>query len=145
LEAAGFRLGALSDEKLPSDAVLIAGPGCAQELAGRGAAVRDWVRAGGRLAAIGLGPEDADALLPGAVRMKTAEHIAAYFDPPADGSWRAGIGPADVQNRDPRNLPLVARGAAVVGDGVLAKVENENVVFSQLAPWEFDPAKGMNL
>jgi hypothetical protein len=77
--------------------------------------------------------------------MKTAEHIAAYFDPPAAGSWREGIGPADVQNRDPRDLPLVAGGADVVGDGVLAKVRNANVVFSQLAPWEFDPSKGMNL
>jgi hypothetical protein len=43
-----------------------------------------------------------------------------------------------VQNRDPRNLPLVTSGATVIGDGVLAQAEQMNVVFCQLAPWQFD-------
>src|ERR1019366_8010009 len=33
---------------------------------------------------------------------------------------------------------LVAAGATVVGNGVLARAEGANVVFSQLAPWQFD-------
>jgi hypothetical protein len=49
----------------------------------------------------------------------------------------AGIGPAEVHNRDPRQLPLVSAGAQVVGDGVLAKAKDANVVFCQLAPWQF--------
>ena len=68
------------------------------------------------------------------------EHIAAYFDAFGPDSPFAGISPADVQNRDPRQVPLVAGGAAIVGDGVLARTEN--AVYWQLAPWQFDYAGG---
>ena len=60
-------------------------------------------------------------------------------------SLLAGVGPADVHNRDPRELPLVTGGATVIGDGVLAKADNANVVFCQLVPWQFDQKKQMNL
>ncbi len=76
--------------------------------------------------------------LPLKVRMKEAEHIAAYFEPSAFSSLLAGVGPADVHNRDPRKLPLVSAGVTIIGNGVLAKAENLNVVFCQLAPWQFD-------
>jgi len=33
-------------------------------------------------------------------------------------------------------LPLVSGRATAVGDGVLAKAEDANVVFCQLAPWQ---------
>src|SRR5262249_6263241 len=69
----------------------------------------------------------------------------AYFEPPALKSLLAGVGPADVHNRDPRVLPLVSRGAKVIGNGVLAKSENANVVYCQLVPWQFDPLTQMNL
>ena len=59
-------------------------------------------------------------MLPFKVSMKPAEHINAYFEPPEANSPLAGIGPADVHNRDPRTVPLVRGGAAIVGDGVLA-------------------------
>jgi hypothetical protein len=39
----------------------------------------------------------------------------------------------------------VSGGAAVIGDGVLAKAEKTNIVFCQLVPWQLDPTKGMNL
>jgi hypothetical protein len=42
-------------------------------------------------------------------------------------------------------MPLVTGGAAVLGDGVLAKAENANVVFCQLVPWSFDYAKQYNV
>ena len=42
------------------------------------------------------------------------------------GSLLAGIGPADVHNRDPREIPLVSGGAAVLGNGSLAKASNQN-------------------
>jgi hypothetical protein len=50
-----------------------------------------------------------------------------------------------VHNRDPREVSLVSGGAALVGDGVLAKADNADVVFCQLVPWQFDPTKQMNL
>ena len=56
-----------------------------------------------------------------------------------------GVGPADVHNRDPREVPLVTGGAEVVGNGVLARVGSADVVFCQLLPWRFDPARSMNL
>jgi hypothetical protein len=83
--------------------------------------------------------------LPDAVTTKKGEHIAAYFEPLGLNSLLAGVGPADVHNRDPRELPLVTGGAAVIGNGVLAKAERANVVFCQLVPWQFDAIKQMNL
>jgi hypothetical protein len=121
------------------------GPGGGRELAGNAAAIGAWLKAGGHLLAIGLDEQNAAALLPFKVRMKKAEHIAAFFDPPGANSLLAGIGPADVHNRDPRELSLVSSGATPVGDGVLAKAEGANVVFCQLAPWQFDNVKQMNL
>ena len=75
--------------------------------------------------------------------MKKAEHIAAYFEPFSLRSPFAGIGPADVHNRNPLVLPLVAGDATVVGDGVLAQAGN--VVFCQLVPWQFDYRKQFNV
>jgi len=40
--------------------------------------------------------------------------------------------------REPRQVPLVSAGATILGDGVLASGEKLNVVFSQLAPWQYD-------
>jgi hypothetical protein len=74
--------------------------------------------------------------------MRRAEHIAAYFEPPRRDSLFAGVAPADVHNRDPREIPLLASGAAVLGDGVLAKADNANVVFYQLPPYDVSRAQG---
>jgi hypothetical protein len=73
--------------------------------------------------------------------MASREHIAACFEPFAAGSPLAGISPAEVHNRDPRNLPLISdtsEGTTVAGDGVLATSANGKVVFCQLVPWQFD-------
>src|SRR5262249_28489124 len=88
---------------------------------------------------------DAAAFLPWKIQMKKAEHIAAYFEPFGVSSLLAGIGPADVHNRDPRELSLITRGASVIGNRILARVEKSNVVFCQLVPWQFDHKKQMNL
>ena len=50
-----------------------------------------------------------------------------------------------MHNRDPRELPLITGGATIIGDGVLAKAANFNVVFCQMAPWQFEPVSQMNL
>jgi len=60
-------------------------------------------------------------------------------------SLLAGIGPADVHNRDPRDLLLISAGTQVIGDGVLAKAEHANILFCQLAPWQFGGSKQSNL
>ena len=43
-----------------------------------------------------------------------------------------------MHNRDPRTIPLVSAGAETVGNGVLAAAQAANVVFCQLAPWQFE-------
>jgi hypothetical protein len=114
-------------------------------LATGAADIAEWLKAGGNLLAIGLDEAEARALLPRAIRMKKAEHIAAWFDPFEASSLLAGVGPADVHNRDPREIPLIADGAAVIGDGVLGRANDGNIVFCQLAPWQFDPQQQANL
>ena len=137
LESAGVSLSAYESGSLPPDCVLIAGPGCSEKLADRATAIAEWLKAGGNILAIGLDQSDANALLPFKVVMKKAEHISACFEPFGTNSLLAGVSPANVHNRDPRELSLISQGAQVIGDGVLARAEHANVVFCQLAPWQF--------
>src|SRR5262245_47833134 len=74
--------------------------------------------------------------------MKKAEHLATFFGPEPAGSPLAGVGPADVHNRDPREIPLVSAGAAAAGNGVLARAENTGAVFCQLVPYQVSSAGG---
>jgi hypothetical protein len=137
LESAGVPLVSYDSDGLSPTQVLVVGPGGGQKLAGQAAEIASWITAGGNVLAIGLDEADANAWLPFQVAMKKAEHIATYF-PLGIDPLLAGVGPADVHNRDPRQLPLVSAGAQVVGDGVLAKAKDANVVFCQLAPWQFE-------
>jgi len=137
LQAAGLRLGTYSGGACKPDQVLIVGPG-GKDLAAHRDAISAFLKAGGHLLAIGLTQEQADAFLPFKVSIRPAEHINAYFDPAGASSPLAGIGPADVHSRDPRTIPLMSGGAATVGDGVLAIASDANVVFCQLAPWQYD-------
>jgi beta-galactosidase len=145
LEAAGARLATDPSAGLTPDQVLVVGPGGATELAGQRDAVATFLKAGGRLLALGWTQADADALLPFQVNFTQAEHINAVFDPPGVASPLAGLDPADVHCRDPRVLPLVSGGAQPVGDGVLAEATNAHVVFCQLLPWQFDYANNYGL
>jgi len=145
LEAAGFRLGTYTGGELKPDQVLAVGPGGGKELAAHRDKITAFLQAGGHLLALGFNQTDADALLPFKVSCTSAEHINAVFEPPQFGSPLAGVGPADVYCRDPRTLPLVVGGAQILGDGVLAVATNANVVFCQLAPWQFDYAKNYGL
>jgi beta-galactosidase len=146
LKSAGLPLTShYAKEALAAGRVLIVGPGGGKELAGDATALRKWLKEGGHILALGLDEAEAAAFLPYKVVMKKQEHIAAYFDPPGVNSLFAGIGPADVHNRDPRELSLVTAGATILGNGVLAKVDQVNVVFCQLVPWQFDPKRQVNL
>ena len=121
------------------------GAGGGERLAASAAPIAGWLKAGGNLLAIGLDEPEARAFLPLSVQMKRAEYISTGFEPFAAGSPLAGVGPADVHNRDPRELPLVTGGATVIGNGVLARAEGLSVVFCQLAPWQFDYSKQYNI
>jgi hypothetical protein len=145
LQSAGVPLEAYDGTKLSPEQVLVAGPGAGEKLAPQAGLIADWLKAGGHLLAIGLEQTDLDAFLPFKVSVKRGEHIAAFFEPFSVGSLLAAVAPADVHNRDPRELPLISGGVKIFGDGVLAQAENMNVVFCQLAPWQFDNPKQMNL
>ena len=144
LKAAGLSPNAYAKAELTPDQVLIVGPGGGKKLAGDAPELRRWLKDGGHILAVGLDGEDAAAFLPFPIEIKKGEHISAYFEPLGMASPLAGVGPADVYDRDPHELPLVSGGAAVIGDGVLATGENGNVVLCQLVPWQFDSKKPMN-
>jgi beta-galactosidase len=91
--------------------------------------------------AFGLNQEQAGSLWPG-VTIEMREHIGAHFDPFGLESPFAGVSPADLFNRDPRQAPLVIAGARVVGDGALAASEDGSRVFVAMGPWEFAYSAG---
>jgi hypothetical protein len=90
------------------------------------------------LEAMGVALSDrGEILLTSQPSAQAGEHIGAYFEPFPYGSPFAGISPADIHNRDPRKVPLLANGAC----GGLLAVEG-NTVHMQLAPWHFDYSGG---
>jgi hypothetical protein len=145
LESAGIALTSYDAPSLSANHVLVVGEGGEQKLARNAAAIADWLKAGGYLLAVGLDEQQVNAFLPLKVRMKEAEHIASYFEPSGINSLFVGVGPADVHSREPRQLPLVSAGVTIIGDGVLARAENFNIVFCQLAPWQFDSKQPQNV
>jgi hypothetical protein len=136
LQSCGIKAVPFKGEPLQADQVLLVGPGDESDLAAQLKPAASWVKAGGRTLILGARQDEVNAILPTPVTLKTAEHIAASFTPFTTDSLLAGVSPADVQNRDPRDLPLVTKGATVFGDGVLALAGN--VVFCQIVPWRFD-------
>jgi hypothetical protein len=147
LAAAGFAATEYAGGHLGSDAVFVVGPEGGKALAAHAGTIADWVRSGGHVLAIGLDEPEARSLLPIPVRMESAEHISTGFDVFGAHSLLAGVGPADVHNRDPRVLPLVTGGAGVtaIGNGVLAHAVGANVVFCQLVPWQYASSTQPNL
>ncbi len=142
LEFSGIPVRSYEGGALTPDQVLVVGAGGGQQLAAHAAAVADFVKRGGNLLALGLDEAEANAFLPFKVGTKKAEHIAAFFEPAGASTPFAGVSPADVHNRAPREMPLVSAGATVLGDGVLAKAESANVVFCQLPPYTVSQADG---
>lgn len=123
----GFRFGSFSDREMKADRVLVVAPG-GKALGTDGDAIAAFLKAGGRLLALGWTQQDADAILPLKVSISQGEHINVCFDPPGLNSPLAGVGPADVHNRDPREIALVDGGVETLGDGVLAIASSLNVV-----------------
>ena len=145
LESAKFAPADYQGGPLSADQVLVVGPGAGEKLAASAKDIEEWLKAGGRLLAVGLSQEEANAFLPVKVVTKKADYICGSYTLPAADSPFVGIAPADIYNRSPRSLPLISEGAATLGDGVLGKAENVNVVFCQLVPWQFDYQKENSL
>ena len=145
LESSGISLSSYDAGNLSVGYVLVVGRGGGQKLVKDAIDIADWLKAGGNLLAIGLDEQEANAFLPMRVHMKEAEHISAYFEPFSYNSLFAGIGPADVHSREPRVQPLVSAGVEIIGDGVLAKAKNFNIVFCQMAPWQFNGKEPQNV
>ena len=137
LERAGIAAGSYQGGALSDKQVLVVGRGGGQILKRHVPDLARWLKAGGHLLALELDAKEANTFLPTAVRTSRQEHIATCFEPPGVASPFAGVAPADVHNRDPRELPLVSGGAKALGNGVVAQAEGANVVFCQLAPYRF--------
>ena len=145
LESTGLSLIPYDAGNLSTNHVLIVGQGGGQKLAKDAPAISNWLKTGGNLLAVGLDEQEANAFLPLKVRMKDAEHISAYFEPFGYNSLFVGVGPMDVHNREPRMLPLLSSGVEITGDGVLARATNLNIIFCQLAPWQFSNKESQNV
>ena len=145
LESAGISPTSYDAGSLSANHVLVVGEGGGQMLAKDAAAIANWLKAGGKLLAVSLDEQQANAFLPLKIRMKETEHISAYFEPFGFKSLFAGVGPADVHSHEPQKLPLVSASVTIIGDGVLARAENFNIVFCQLAPWQFDSKTPQNI
>ena len=142
-ESVGIPLQPFSPEKLTADHLLIVGPGGGKELSAASAKIAAWLTSGGRALGVGLSEQDMQAL-PLKITMRRAEHINAFFDAPKLDSPLVGIGPANVHNREPKELPLISGGATVIGDGVVAHSEDGKIVLCQLAPWTFGGSQQPN-
>ena len=139
LRAQGFAVESYAGGRLDPDVALVVGPGGSAAITN----AADWFRVGGRILTLGLGPADFGALPWLNVTVRTGEHVSTGFPPFASGSPMAGIGPADLHWREPRDVALVTGGAQVFGDGVLG--QDRGAVFCQFAPWEFDGRASMSL
>ena len=135
--------------------VLVVGPGGLSNPVGRDLAAA-WRREGGRVVGIGLGPADLAGFAGMKAEVRTGEHLSTGFEARQAASVFAGIGPADVHLREPRDVSRWAPGAflsaagaekpvQVFGDGVLAEAADGSVAVLQLAPWWFDGKASMNL
>ena len=122
LEKAGVAVGSYKGGKLSADQVLDRRARRRQQLAANAAAWATWLKAGGHLLAIGLDQADADAVAARSHHEEGRTH-RRLLRAVRRVSPLAGVGPADVHNRDPKEFSLVSGGATVVGDGVLATAD----------------------
>jgi hypothetical protein len=125
--------------------VLVVTPGGGKQLADHKDAITAWLERGGHMLVLGLKTDEANSFMPFIVTMNKAEHICVVFESKGIGSLLAGIGPADVNIREPRELDLVSSGATPQGNGVLAVANQGKVVFCQIAPWQFQYERHYNL
>jgi hypothetical protein len=123
------KIASASDAK-PGD-ILVVGPGA------KGAALEDIVRGGVNVLALGLGANEANAILPGLGAKACGRH---EYPAPADDLLREpvfrGVSNADLQWLYPSQMEGLAR----FGDDMLAarRIGNGHIVLSSIVPWAHD-------
>ncbi|WP_347243931.1 carbohydrate binding domain-containing protein, partial [Thermogutta sp.] len=132
----GIPLEDAPDQKLTAEHVLIVGPGAGGQLEGKREEIANWLAAGGHILVLGMEGKEVNSFLPATVRTESREYINAFFSEPSFSCVFAGIAPADVHNRDPRNLPVLADGVERLCE-VLGQTNNDQIVFCQLLPFDF--------
>jgi beta-galactosidase len=137
LERAGIYLASHSGLEDAAGRTMILGPGGASEFAGGGMKIQEWLAAGGKILAVGLDENEAGTLGPVGIQTRKMEYISAHFEPFDPSSVLAGIGPADVHNRAPAEVAMVAKGADEAA-GPAQSAANGNLVVCQLVPWRLD-------
>lgn len=146
LEQTGFQAGPYQGGLLRATDLLVISPGSLSALAPYREAIRQSLSEGrGHVLALGLNEQEAAGWSPEAVRMRREEHLATWFAPFAVDSMLTGVGPADVHNRDPREVSLIASGAEIFGNGVLAQSAKTGVVFCQFVPWKLENRTSPNV
>jgi hypothetical protein len=145
LHSAGIQASRWTKGDLPPNTILVVGPGGSAALTDEKPDLTRWLANDGRLLAIGLDENELASLLDHPPRIRLAEHIAAFFEPPSSRSAFAGLGPADVHCRDPRSLPLIQHDAEMTGNGLLATLPGKRIVLCQLVPWRFNDLSRPNV
>ena len=101
LEAAGFSVSSYRGGSLAGDRLLVLGPGAGTVLRGGAAELGRFLQAGGRIAGLGLGAADALVLPVPGLKLESGELLAPAVGAFPAASPFAGIGPADLHDRDP--------------------------------------------
>jgi hypothetical protein len=129
-------LDTLSRRNENSTALLVIGP--ESEKFGRLAAMARAIDGGCNALAIGQAPTLLRAAFRGRVKARRGEHIATTFNGPKADGWCAGIGSADVYNRDPKEYDLIVEDNDIEGSDIVAFSPTIHAAFCQLVPWQFD-------
>lgn len=145
LEKLGVAFAQDRNETFFANHLLVIGPGGEKFLSARKQEIERWLGSGGNLLSIGLPHAAANAFLPFSIATRDQEHIATYFTEAPGSSFLAGVGPADLQNRDPRIFPLLQAGPGIVGNGILGSSQKPNVIFCQAIPWEYENHRTPNV
>jgi hypothetical protein len=133
LEKSGFKISEFSGA-LKAGQLLVIGPGDSSAVMSRRAEVSKWLADEGRAVTIGLDGRAIKDTLALDLTTTNKTYINSVFAPAPFGAITAGIGPADVYNRVPREIPVLAN------DQVIGAAADEHVGLFQLTPWSFDPA-----
>ncbi|MDR3692687.1 MAG: hypothetical protein P4L46_25125 [Fimbriimonas sp.] len=140
LEHAGFTVTDYAG-KIDARHVLVAGPGSGTDLARYRDAISKDLSEDGHLLGIGLDGDDLRHILPTPAEASYREYIESAFEPMPLSSPFAGVADADVFNRAPRKIPVLAPGPGVEPGGVLASLNNGRAILMQLVPWSFTQAQ----
>jgi len=138
LEKLGISAKELKDAK--EEHVLVVGPGGIKTLA----AVQAGQVPTARVLVLGLEKKELLTEIP-ALQIERKEYFSGEVPPQKAGSALAGVSPAEVYDRDAREIDLITAGAEITGGGTLAVSKDGKIAFCQMVPWAFEYEKNFNL